>query len=56
MKNAKVHVLDYSFTLENQEYRIPEEFFYNYNDGEDAIITSDEIQKFIYIPSEIANF
>lgn len=55
-KNAYTRALDYYFLIENEEYLIPDEFFNSYEDGDDAIISFDDIDKFKYISSEMAVF
>lgn len=48
--------LDYQFKINDIEYLIPDEYFLNYKDGEEAFISGEDIEKFIYHPLEIANF
>lgn len=48
--------LDYKFDINDIEYLIPDEFFIHYKDGEEAFISSEDLEKFIYLPMEIAKF
>jgi len=48
--------LDYQFKINDIEYLIPDEYFFNYEDGEAAFISNEDLEKFIYLPLEIAKF
>lgn len=56
VNNAYTQTLDYYFLFEDEEYLVPEEYFKNYKDGEDAVIPFNDFSSFKYIPSEMAIF
>jgi len=56
IQNVYIQSLDYYFEIDNEKYLIPDEFFYNFKDGEDAIISLNDLQAFKYLEVEIAKF
>ncbi|WP_336932404.1 hypothetical protein [Acinetobacter bereziniae] len=56
LKKTCYRRLDYNFEINEIEYLIPDEYFFDKEDGVEAFIGLDELSEFIYLPKEIANF